>query len=368
MNETYNSPELISTEREEESRDEITDAISIILIVAYVIIFLFSFVGNSLLIHIVRTRADMRKNPFNWLLVNMAVADVVDVTTTSVFSMTFFIVRDRWIPGIIGAILCKIIPYFLVVSICVAIWTLTVIAADRYLAIVNNRKKPLTSRSVVRSIIVIWLCAGLLFSGQLYKFKTEVDEGGASECYDEWHQNSEMSIRIYKAEMVVRVVITYAVPLAIMAVLYYLIARFLWKHKPPESLSQQAYINRLRKRRAVIKMMMTAVTVFAVCWLPVHVSHIMSQFYYDAYDTIPVILRWLFYWLAHANAAIHPWLFIFFSENLKVETKEIFQDIWKLNQLRLRTVSTPSLFNNNDYASTPTAITPLSSKVAEHTV
>ena len=337
-NATANEPP--ENEEDDNTTEEFDPVTKIIIVAAYVIILLFSFVGNSLVIHLVRTRMHIRKNPFNWLLVNTAVADVVDVISASAFSLPYFLCGNRWISGILGTILCKLIPFLLLVSICTSIWTLTVIAVDRYLAIVCVGRQPLSHGSVVRSIIAVWLCAGLVFCGQLYKFKTELEDE-VPVCYHEWHEDSDMSSLFYRAEMIVRVVVTYAVPLIIMAVLYSMIAFFLWRHKPPghQSGKQGAYVKQARKRRAVIKMMVTAVTVFTMCWLPVHTSHIMSEFYSDAYDTIPKVLRWLFFWFAHANAAIHPWLFIVFSENLRVETKGIFRNIW--NRKRCRSVQHP---------------------------
>ena len=325
-NATANGPQ--ENEEDDDVTEEVDSVTKIIIVAAYVIIFFFSFVGNSLVIHLVRTRINIRKNPFNWLLVNTAVADVVDVITASASALSSFLYGDHWISGILGTILCKLIPFLLVVSICASIWTLTVIAADRYLAIVCIRRQPLSHRSVVRSIVAVWLCAGLVFCGQLYKFKTELEDE-IPVCYHEWHEDWEMSTLFYKVEMIVRVVVTYAVPLIIMAVLYSLIAFFLRRHRTPghQSCNQRAFVRQARKRRAGIKMMVTAVTVFAICWLPVHISHIMSEFYSDAYKAIPKVLRWLFFWFAHANAAIHPWLFIVFSENLRVETKGIFRNM-----------------------------------------
>ena len=349
MNNSSHSNELISTDQGEEKGTKFTDVKKTILIVAYVIILLISFVGNSLVIHIVRTRTMIRKNPFNWLLVNTAVADLVDVTTASSFLLPYFLCGECWLSGVVGTVACKVIPFFLVVSICVSIWTLTVIAADRYLAIVCVRKKALSSSSVIRSIAAVWLCAGIIFCGQLYKFKTDETEDGTQVCYHEWHEDWETSTLFYKVEMIVRVVITYAVPLVIMTVLYSLIARFLWTRKPPGNVNQKAVIKQTRKRRAVIKMMITVVTVFALCWLPVQISHIMSLFYSDAYDAIPTILKWLLYWLAHANAAIHPWLFIVCSENLRLETIGVLRNIWNANsQKGTAGVSLPTLLTNLD--------------------
>ena len=348
MGEITDEPDFIDDG--EEDSEEISGVNNTIMIIAYIIILLLSLVGNSLVIHIVRTRAEIRKKPFNWLLVNTAVADLVVVLTATAFSLPYYLCGECWLAGVGGTILCKFLPFSLVVSICVAIWTLTVIAVDRYLVIVCIQKKPLSARSKVRCIIAVWLCAAVIFCGQLYKFKTEETEDGQPICDHEWHEDWDTSTAIYKAEMIVRVVITYAVPLVIMAVLYSLIAHFLWIHKPSTDVNDRAYVKKTKKRRSVIKLMIAVVTVFAVCWLPVHISHIMSEFYSDAYDTIPTILTWLFYWLAHANAAIHPWLFIAFSDKLRVEAKGIFRIICKPNQLRLRTGSLPTSLTYVDTA------------------
>ena len=332
-----------------EEDDEPDKTAQMIMIGLYVIIFLFSLVGNSLIIHLVRTRKSIRKNQFYWLIVNTAVADLVDVFAASAVSILLFGFGDQ--PGVFGKVLCKGLPYVLVVSICAAIWTLTVIAVDRYLVIVCLRRRALSSRSVLRSIIIVWLCAALVSSVYLYKYKTEMDEDGTVQyCYEQWHENEEMNNTFFKAEVILKVVLTYAVPLVAMAILYFLIARFLWRRKPPVSVNQQAYNNQIRKRQTVIKMLITVVTVFAVCWFPVHVSHIMPEFYRDEYSDIPEVLRWLFFWLAHANAAIHPWLFIAFSEHLREGTKEIYRNMWKRNKLRLRSRSgsTPSLATTED--------------------
>ena len=343
---------------EPEGEDEFTyesyKTAIMIMIGLYVIIFLFSLVGNSLIIHLVRTRKSIRKNHFYWLIVNTAVADLVGVIASSADFILLFGFGDQ--PGVFGIVLCKGLPYLLYVSICAAIWTLTVIAVDRYLVIVCLRRQALSSRSVLRSIITVWLCAALVSSVYLYKYKTEMDEDGTVQyCYEQWHENKEMDDTFFKAEVILKVVLTYAVPLVVIAILYFLIARFLWTRKPPVSyVNQQAYIKQVKKLKTVIKMLITVVTVFAVCWVPVHVSMIMPEFYQDEYSDIPVVLRWLFFWLAHANAAIHPWLFIAFGEHLRRGTNEIYWHL--LNKLRLCTGPTPNPGTNDNPL--PRCVTP----------
>ena len=318
-----------------------------IMIGLYVIIILFSLVGNSLIIHLVRTRKSIRKNPFYWLIVNTAVADLVNVIAISIWLIAF-----GHQPGVFGTVLCKGLAYVLFISICAASWTLTIIAVDRYLVIVYLRGRTLSSRSVLRSIITVWLCAALVSSVHLCKNKTGMDEG-VQYCYEEWHEDEEMNNTFFKAEVILKFVLTYAVPLVVMAILYFLIARFLWTHKPPVSVNQHAHINQGRKRKTAIKIF-TVVTVFAVCWFPVNVSMIMFEYYYEELYDIPVVLLWLFDWLSYANTAIRPWLFIAFGEHLRRGAKEIYRHL--RNKLRLRTRSTPNPGTNDDPL--PRCVTP----------
>ena len=339
-------------ERYWEEDDEPDKTAKMIMIGLYVIIFLFSLVGNSLIIHLVRTRKSIRKNPFYWLIVNTAVADLVNVIAASAVSIGLIAFGHQ--PGVFGTVLCKGLPYVLFVSICAASWTLTIIAVDRYLVIVYLRGRTLSSRSVLRSIITVWLCAALVSSVHLYKYKTEMDEDGTVQyCYEEWHENEEMNNTFFKAAVILKFVLTYAVPLVVMAILYFLIAMFLWTHKPPVSVNQHAHINQGRKRKTAIKIF-TVVTVFAVCWFPVNVSMIMFEYDYEEHYDIPVVLLWLFEWLSYANTAIRPWLFIAFGEHLRRGTKEIYRHL--RNKLRLRTRSTPNPGTNDDPL--PRCVTP----------
>lgn len=362
MNNTENSTEVFEPEIEDHE-EEVGDVTRIIVIGAYGIIFLLSLTGNSLILHITRTRPSIRQNPFSWLLVNTALADLLDVTTASSFTVPVFLCGECWVSGTTGTLLCKIIPFFLTVSICVSIWSLVIIAVDRYLAIVCTvcqNKRPMSARSVLRCIAAVWFFSGLIFSFELYTYKVEEVDVDVAVCYAQWHEESEeLSNILGKAEMIVKVAITYAIPLVIMGVLYSLIAMFLWSHKPPGSASHLAHAKRTRGFRGVIKMLMTAVAVFALCWLPVHIGHIMSVFFRDSYDTIPLVVQGLLYWVAHANAAIHPWLFIAFSENLRRETKGILKILQStcngkkkvFDQIRLRTFSLPTLITTPEISS-----------------
>lgn len=53
--------------------------------------------------------------------------------------------------------------------------------------------------------------------------------------------------------------------------------------------------------------------IFAVCWFPVHVNHLLRSFDLSIYCGLPAFLPLSFFLLAHANCAINPWVWFMFS-------------------------------------------------------
>jgi len=67
-------------------------------------------------------------------------------------------------------------------------------------------------------------------------------------------------------------VIGFLLPLAVISVLYTIVARKLWLHEMPvdHNVSENQREQEIPKKK-VIRMLIIVVVVFAVCWLPVHV-------------------------------------------------------------------------------------------------
>ena len=84
----------------------------------YVITFLVSLFGNSVIIHIVRKDNSM-KTTTNYLIVNQACADIL-VTTMELLNDITYYFEDEWFEGIIGIITCKLlraVPLFFLFSL-----------------------------------------------------------------------------------------------------------------------------------------------------------------------------------------------------------------------------------------------------------
>lgn len=125
-------------------------------ILLYAIIFVCAVVGNSLVILTLVQRRRMR-TVTNVFLLNLAVSDLL----LGVFCMPTTLVGSILRNFVLGAAMCKIIPYLQAVSVSVSAWTLVSISLERFFAIV----RPLESRRwqtrshAYRVILLVWLCS-----------------------------------------------------------------------------------------------------------------------------------------------------------------------------------------------------------------
>ncbi|XP_046862986.1 trissin receptor-like [Xenia sp. Carnegie-2017] len=124
-----------STVNNTTEQDKIYNRITLVplFMTLYGIIFLVAFGGNLLVIYVVSTNRKMHEVTINYLLVNLAIADLIQ-TLSSIFHVADFLVKDLNI----GEVGCKFqinmnnIPYG------ASVLTLGVIAYDRYCAVCKS--------------------------------------------------------------------------------------------------------------------------------------------------------------------------------------------------------------------------------------
>lgn len=285
------------------------------LTIAYAIVFIIGTIGNSIIIYVVRMRLKNRV-PFNLLIVNMAVCDIIYAFAAAPFGVHFIWVRSLWFDGGFGVFLCKFKEYALLFSISTSILTLTVMSADRYLAIVHVLKRPLSRRKVFYAIAIIWVVSLLLSSGELVKANSVAFQGKIH-CLLRWNTDKKINVMINRIEFNIKFITFFALPLVIMVSFYYSIIRFLWLRKVPGVKSDENDKKIKRQCQKVVLMLVSMLTVFAVGWLPVHVAHYLS--YYTNHCNLPLSVLLFMVLVAHANSAINPCLYIVFNNSFREE-------------------------------------------------
>ena len=305
------------------------DTIALSMTVLYVITMIVALAGNSLLIYIVLRKPGTR-NLTSFLFVNMAVADLVVAVFQMPVTITHFYVVGS--SDFLGAFNCKFLYYAVYVSTIASIFCLTVMAFDRYFAVVYPFRRIIWFRKPKIITPIIWISSLALMS--IVPIALKLVRG---KC--------RLEIYLLFPFYAYFFAVGFLLPLAVISVLYTLVARKLWLHEVPVDHNQQE--QEIPKKK-VIRMLIIVVVVFAVCWLPVHVYQmddgvsIVASGYTRGTDWVPYVTIYICYWFSHANSAINPWLYIVLNGKMKAAFNAMIQcnheEIPGRGQLTLTTV------------------------------
>lgn len=289
----------------------------------YVLIITVSLVGNILTICVIYRNRRMR-NAVNYLIVNMAVADLL-VASLNMVNTTVALVRrsPEWtVPGLPGVALCKILGFMFGFTISCSILNLTAIAAERFVAILFPLKRLLETSQVKYIGLVIWLASLVSVSPLLYATNIiEVD--GSLYCGENWGPLFD-PVRSPEIFTVVYFALMYALPLFIITILYSCIVIKVWFRKIPGNATGRTEARQIRTRKKVLRMLLTVVVVFALCWLPLHINmflmYVVDKF---AKCGVPKGVSFFALFLGHSNSAINPCLYLIFNEDFRRGFKDI---------------------------------------------
>lgn len=298
--------------------------------IAYIVIFFFGFFGNACIIYIVAAHKRM-KSTFNFLIVNMAIGDLLVSLFIMPSEVKFLYAGQTWISGGLGSVTCKFVNFSGVLSIAATIITLVFISLDRYFAILH----PFAGVPVIRNTklvtSVIWISSSLYFSLYLVLFDSVPSADGSRwDCRMVWNYLSadrSKRFEVARAYFMTTFVVLYLIPLAIIAGLYIPIGYRLWSREIPGVATAHQKRQNQSSKRKVLRMLIIVVVTFALCWLPTHIMHFMAYFFTDTYKALLAFrhVETSFYFLSHANSAINPCFYIFLNERFNREFKNILR-------------------------------------------
>ncbi|XP_078364554.1 QRFP-like peptide receptor [Oculina patagonica] len=287
----------------------------------YCLIFVVSLAGNIFIGIIVYKTKNMRK-PINFLIVNMAMSDLL----WSIFLFPLIITElyvDSWlIGGPLGLALCKLVPFLHDVSLAVSIQSLVLIAVDRFGAMVFPLRSPLISSKLCHFfILATWIFAMATWSPDLFAFKL-VEYPGGLECALQWNEVFGESSSYENYILAIQIVFLYT-PLVLIAILYTIIYRKLKSQTIPGQQSVNATQQRVKRKRNVLKMAIAIVVGFAVCWLPNSIGWILDLFVSDISSCGFRYFLLIAFFMATAYCAINPCICFIFSSNYRQALKNL---------------------------------------------
>ena len=247
------------------------------------------------------------QTPMNYLLVNLAVADMMFttfITPRFIFSHTF-----KHPEGTTGHYLCVFVTggNLTWTGGDASVFSLVAIAFERYFAIMHphNQWGRVTSKKLKTLIVASWVFA-VFMTYPLYLSITYSKEHNF--CVENW-----ADIAYAKAYSLSCFLLLGTVPLCIMGVLYLRVVMALWCSGQRENgLPRQAL---MRSRKRVTRMVILVSVLYGVTWMPNLTSYLLNYYhpsymYGDSYYLTSILL-------VTVNSTVNPFIYGFTNERFR---------------------------------------------------
>ena len=277
---------------------------NIIFTIMYVLTFLVSLLGNTLLIYIVWKKPDVRSLT-SFMLVNMAVADLLVTLIIIPYTIANFYTAGVWpMNGVLGEITCRAVLFVAFFTISTSILCLTFMAVDRFYAVVYPFQRLLWFRKPKVLTPLVWILP-MAFMCIVPVFIDLYQENSMYVCGPDFSILGDRS-KANRGIYIYFFIINYLFPVSIISILYTITARKLCFHVAPgDGFVQNRHQQELTKKK-VVRMLIIVFTVFAICWLP---GQIFQLYLAITEKNVPMVSE-VCYWFGYNNSAINPWLYI----------------------------------------------------------
>lgn len=291
------------------------------LIIAYSTVMAVGLIGNSCLVFVIMWHKEMR-NVTNIFIANLSCSDIlmciVCLPVTIIYTL-----MDRWI---LGEALCKLTPFVQCISISVSIFSLVLIAMERYQLIVHpTRWKPMVGQSYL-AVAVTWIVACLIsvpflsYSVLALPFQNLSVPFPVSDhliCMERWP--SVQQRRAYTTSLLV---FQYFLPLAIITVCYLHVYLRLRRRKDMVERGRNATRKKNKGSARINAMLISIVVALAVSWLPLNVFNTVFDWNHEAIPSCGHDVIFSFCHLtAMASTCVNPVIYGFLNSNFQKQLK-----------------------------------------------
>ncbi|XP_032085403.1 apelin receptor-like [Thamnophis elegans] len=315
-----------------------------LLPVLYMLVFVLGLSGNGLVIFTVWRGSPGKRRSADAYIGNLALADLAFVVTLPLWA-AYTALRFHW-P--FGSALCKLSSYLVLLNMFASAFCLGCLGVERYLAIVHALPRPSAAASssspasscccasprprtwTLLSLAAVWLLAGLLALPALLLRQTRLSprggNGSALECdmdFSTLAGSAEQAARWLAALSLATTALGFVLPLLLLTLCYCCIGAAVSRHFRRRGRKEES-----RQRRRLLRILVTLVAVFALCWLPFHLLKSLYVLAWVGLLSLPcawldLILRLHPYatCLAYVNSCLNPFLYAFFDGRFRAQCR-----------------------------------------------
>ncbi|KAM6139964.1 LOW QUALITY PROTEIN: endothelin receptor type B [Pterocles gutturalis] len=267
-------------------------------------------IGNSTLLRIIYKNKCMRNGP-NILIASLALGDLLHIIIDIPINVYKLLAED-W-P--FGVEMCKLVPFIQKASVGITVLSLCALSIDRYRAVASwSRIKGIgVPKWTAVEIVLIWVISVIFAVPEAIAFDMITMEYRGKDlriCLLHPTQKTSFMMFYKQAKDWWLFSFYFCLPLAITAFFYTLMTCEMLRKK---SGMQIALNDHLKQRREVAKTVFCLVLVFALCWLPLHLSRILKLTIYDQKDpnrcellSFFLVMDYIGINMASLNSCINP--------------------------------------------------------------
>nr|APY20588.1 long wavelength sensitive opsin [Conwentzia psociformis] len=262
-----------------------------------------SVTGNYLVISIFGSKG--LRTPSNLLVVNLAFSDFLMMLTMGP-PMVYNCIHETWM---FGPFACELYAMLGSLFGCTSIWTMTLIAMDRYHVIVKGlAAKPMTSSNAMMRIVAVWLFALGWTVAPLFGWNRYVPEGNMTACGTDYLTKDTFS----RSYIFVYSLFVYFLPLLVIIYSYFFIVQAVSAHeKNMREQAKKMNVASLRSSEAqqtsteckLAKVALMTISLWFMAWTPYLLINYSGIFELSKITPLSTIWGSLF---AKANAVYNP--------------------------------------------------------------
>lgn len=293
--------------------EQFLSVVRILVPVIFGLIAVLGFFGNLLVIIVVFWNKQMR-NTTNILIVSLAIADLLFIVVCVPFTAVVYAV-PTW-P--FGSPFCKAYQYVIHVTAHASVYTLVLMSADRYMAVVHPISSMVlrTEWNTYLAIGVAWFVILGCNVPMLLEFDVISFDKQHTYCLNvKTIEDPDHSKVFYACFFFFALVL----PLGIICVLYSLmIRRLLGCGGHSRMASSKSSDSSMRAKRRVTKLVVVVVAIFTVCWLPLQIIFMVQAFgSYPNMEEGWIAVKLGANCLAYLNSCVNPILYAFLSDKFR---------------------------------------------------
>lgn len=263
-----------------------------------------SVTGNGMVLYIFCTTKSLR-TPSNLLVVNLAFSDFLMMTCMSP-TMVINCYYETWV---LGPFMCELYGMLGSLFGCASIWTMTMIALDRYNVIVKGLSaKPMTNKGAMLRILGVWAFSIMWTIFPLFGWNRYVPEGNMTACGTDYLTKDWVS----RSYILVYSVWVYFAPLLTIIYSYWFIVKAVAAHE--KQMREQAKKMNVASLRSadqantsaeckLAKVALMTISLWFLAWTPYLVTNYTGIFEGAKISPLATIWCSLF---AKANAVYNP--------------------------------------------------------------